>query len=125
MLNIACIQHPCGADRAQNLHTTLTRVRAGAPLVVLQELRTGVYFRQTENTTFFDWAEHAADDNATRRQIHAIPRHHARHVVDSGDKTMKVKQRITDFDPVDYFDNDEVIAEYPTPRWKKTTPTCC
>lgn len=25
---------------------------------------------------------------------------------------MKAKQRITDFDPADYLDNDEVIAEY-------------
>jgi N-carbamoylputrescine amidase len=60
-LTIACIQHACGDDRSCNLATTIElvreAVRSGARLVLLQELHTGLYFCQTENTAYFDWAE--------------------------------------------------------------------
>lgn len=60
-LQVACIQQSCTPDRGANLETTARLVReaarAGAQLVLLQELHTGPYFCQTENTAFFDLAE--------------------------------------------------------------------
>ncbi len=60
-LKIGLVQQTCSEDRHQNLAHTETSVRAaagrGAQLVLLQELHTGVYFCQTEDTARFDQAE--------------------------------------------------------------------
>lgn len=60
-MKIALIQHPCSEDRAANLAATIAGIReaaaAGARLVLLQELHTGVYFCQTEDSDRFDLAE--------------------------------------------------------------------
>jgi N-carbamoylputrescine amidase len=61
LLKIGLVQHSCGEDRTINLAASVAGVRAaaaqGARLVVLQELHTGVYFCQTEDTRRFDQAE--------------------------------------------------------------------
>jgi N-carbamoylputrescine amidase len=61
LLKIGLVQQSCGADRASNLAATTAGVRAaarqGARLVLLQELHTGMYFCQTEDTRHFDLAE--------------------------------------------------------------------
>jgi N-carbamoylputrescine amidase len=55
------VQQSCSEDREQNLARSLEGVRdaarRGARLVVLQELHTGVYFCQSEDTDRFDMAE--------------------------------------------------------------------
>jgi N-carbamoylputrescine amidase len=55
------VAQACSLDREQNLSDTMQRIRdaahAGAQLVLLQELHTGPYFCQTEDTAYFDWAE--------------------------------------------------------------------
>jgi len=60
-LKVSLIQQSCSADRAANLATTERGLREaharGAQLVLLQELHTGPYFCQTENSAFFDLAE--------------------------------------------------------------------
>lgn len=60
-LHVALIQQSCGADRAGNLEKTSEMVRkaarAGAELVVLQELHAGPYFCQVEDPALFDLAE--------------------------------------------------------------------
>ena len=60
-LRVGLVQHACGDDREANLATTLDGIRGaarrGATLVLLQELHTGPYFCQHEDTAFFDWAE--------------------------------------------------------------------
>jgi len=58
---IGLVQQTCGEDRARNLAASAVGVRAaaaqGAQLVLLQELHTGVYFCQAEDTRHFDRAE--------------------------------------------------------------------
>lgn len=60
-LRVGLVQHACGDDREANLVTSLDGIRdaaqRGATLVLLQELHTGRYFCQHEDTAFFDWAE--------------------------------------------------------------------
>lgn len=60
-LSVACIQHACTNDRDTNLAASIAGIRdaaqRGARLVLLQELHTGVYFCQTEDTANFDQAE--------------------------------------------------------------------
>ncbi|HEB94413.1 MAG TPA: carbon-nitrogen hydrolase [Gammaproteobacteria bacterium] len=60
-LSLALIQHPCGADRADNIATSEAAIheaaRQGAELILLQELHTGLYFCQQESTDNFDLAE--------------------------------------------------------------------
>jgi N-carbamoylputrescine amidase len=60
-LKIGLVQQACSEDRAANLAASVAGVRAahaqGARLVLLQELHTGVYFCQTEDTARFDQAE--------------------------------------------------------------------
>ncbi|MFM7272849.1 MAG: carbon-nitrogen hydrolase [Gammaproteobacteria bacterium] len=60
-LRIACLQHACVDDREANLQVTAAMVReaarAGARLVLLQELHTGPYFCQVEDVACFDSAE--------------------------------------------------------------------
>ncbi len=61
MLTVGLVQHSCTEDRDANLKKSLDGVREaasrGARLVLLQELHTGVYFCQTEDTARFDQAE--------------------------------------------------------------------
>ena len=61
ILNVALIQQACSADRDENIAKSFTAVRSaaaqGAKLVVLQELHTGLYFCQTEDTNTFELAE--------------------------------------------------------------------
>ena len=61
ILKVALIQQTCSSDRNANIEKTTTSIRAaakqGAKLIVLQELHTGLYFCQTENTETFDLAE--------------------------------------------------------------------
>lgn len=60
-LKVGLIQHTCGNDRAANLGRTIAGIREaaaqGARLVLLQELHTGIYFCQAEDTRYFDLAE--------------------------------------------------------------------
>ncbi|GMV99861.1 MAG: beta-ureidopropionase [Candidatus Hydrogenedentota bacterium] len=60
-LKVALVQQSCGLNRAANLEAScrciLEAAAEGARLVVLQELHTGPYFCQTEDTSVFDWAE--------------------------------------------------------------------
>lgn len=61
ILTVACVQHACTNDRDHNLAASVAGIREaarlGARLVLLQELHTGVYFCQSEDTTNFDRAE--------------------------------------------------------------------
>ena len=60
-LKVGLVQQTCGEDRNHNLAASTAGIRAaqarGAQLVLLQELHTGVYFGQTEDTQRFDQAE--------------------------------------------------------------------
>lgn len=60
-LKIGLVQQTCTEDRGRNLAASLTGIREaasrGAQIVLLQELHTGVYFCQTEDTKRFDQAE--------------------------------------------------------------------
>jgi N-carbamoylputrescine amidase len=60
-LKIGLVQQACSEDRNHNLAASTAGIRAaqarGAQLVLLQELHTGVYFCQTEDTQRFDQAE--------------------------------------------------------------------
>lgn len=60
-LRLGLVQQRCGADRAANLEASLAGIRRaadeGARLVLLQELHTGPYFCQTEDTAVFELAE--------------------------------------------------------------------
>ncbi|GFO54630.1 apolipoprotein acyltransferase [Geomonas sp. Red276] len=60
-LKVALVQQGLRQDREQNMEASAAGIRQaareGARLVVLQELHTGRYFCQTEETGFFDMAE--------------------------------------------------------------------
>ncbi|MDE2139676.1 MAG: carbon-nitrogen hydrolase [Gammaproteobacteria bacterium] len=60
-LTVGLVQQSCSTERAQNLAASTKGIRAaaeqGAKLVLLQELHTGPYFCQTEDTRLFDLAE--------------------------------------------------------------------
>ena len=60
-LTIATIQQSCTADRQTNVEKSCAMVRRaaaqGAELIILQELHTGLYFCQSEDTACFDLAE--------------------------------------------------------------------
>ena len=60
-LTAACVQHACTSDRDHNLASSVAGIRdaaqRGARLVLLQELHTGLYFCQSEDTANFDRAE--------------------------------------------------------------------
>jgi len=60
-IRIGLVQHACTEDRGKNLAATLAGIREaagqGARLILLQELHTGVYFCQAEDTKRFDLAE--------------------------------------------------------------------
>jgi len=61
LLIVGLVQQSCSSDRAANLAKSRAAIREaaarGAELVVLQELHTGLYFCQTEETRHFDLAE--------------------------------------------------------------------
>ena len=61
LLKVAVVQHSNSADYHSNLQKSIHGIRAaaahGAKLVMLQELHTGLYFCQVENTDYFDLAE--------------------------------------------------------------------
>lgn len=60
-LTVAVVQHANTADYQHNLNASITGIRRaaaqGAQLVMLQELHTGLYFCQVEDTDYFDLAE--------------------------------------------------------------------
>ncbi len=60
-LKLGLVQQSCCEDREQNLTASEAGIHAaaaeGARLVLLQELHTGIYFCQTEDTHRFDQAE--------------------------------------------------------------------
>lgn len=60
-LKVGLVQHFCSDDIQANLQKTIQGIRdvksKGAQLIVLQELHRTVYFCQSEDTRFFDWAE--------------------------------------------------------------------
>jgi N-carbamoylputrescine amidase len=61
MLKVGLVQQACTEDRNSNLAASISGIREAAArdarLVLLQELHTGVYFCQTEDTKRFDQAE--------------------------------------------------------------------
>ena len=61
ILKAALIQLACSSDRSANIEKSSAAIRSaaqqGAQLVVLQELHTGLYFCQAEQTENFDQAE--------------------------------------------------------------------
>ena len=74
MLKVALVQQTCSADVAANQAKSEPQVRhaaqQGAELVVLQELHSGLYFCQTEDTGQFDLAEPL--DGPTRQRFEAL-----------------------------------------------------
>jgi len=74
MLKVALVQQTCSADVAANQAKSEQQVRhaaqQGAELVVLQELHSGLYFCQTEDTGQFDLAEPL--DGPTRQRFEAL-----------------------------------------------------
>lgn len=61
LLSVGLVQQANSADRAANLAQSASAARRckaqGAELIVFQELHTGLYFCQTEDTAVFDQAE--------------------------------------------------------------------
>jgi len=74
MLKVALVQQRCIADVLANQSESEQQVREaaqqGAQLVVLQELHSGLYFCQTEDTSWFDLAESL--DGPTRQRFEAL-----------------------------------------------------
>ncbi|MEM8893217.1 MAG: carbon-nitrogen hydrolase [Bacteroidota bacterium] len=60
-MNVGIVQQTCGSSKEENIAMSKTGIaecaRQGAELVVLQELHTGIYFCQAEDTSMFDLAE--------------------------------------------------------------------
>jgi N-carbamoylputrescine amidase len=60
VLKVGLVQQSCSRDREDNIRKSLEGIaacaKAGAGLVVLQELHTGIYFCQAEDTAMFDMA---------------------------------------------------------------------
>jgi N-carbamoylputrescine amidase len=60
-IKVGIVQQCCGTDKQENIDRTIGYIRkcsdAGAELVVLQELHTGIYFCQAEDLKMFDLAE--------------------------------------------------------------------
>ena len=68
-LHLALIQHPCSAQRAENISRSETAIRSaakqGAELILLQELHSSPYFCQQENANNFDLAESIPGPSST------------------------------------------------------------
>jgi N-carbamoylputrescine amidase len=75
-LAVGLVQQSCTSDRAHNLAASIQGIRAaarrGAQLVLLQELHTGLYFCQTEDTRTFDLAEPVP--GPTTKELRAVAR---------------------------------------------------
>jgi len=60
-LKVGIVQQSCSANTEENIQKSIDAIKKcaenGAGLVVLQELHTGLYFCQTEDTDMFDLAE--------------------------------------------------------------------
>ena len=60
-LKVGIVQQSCSANTEENIQKSIDAIKKcaenGAGLVVLQELHTGLYFCQTEDTSMFDLAE--------------------------------------------------------------------
>ncbi|MCL4217530.1 MAG: carbon-nitrogen hydrolase [Candidatus Hydrogenedentes bacterium] len=60
-VRVGLVQQRCSENREENLERTIAHIRTavdgGAQFVALQELHTGPYFCQSENTAVFDRAE--------------------------------------------------------------------
>jgi N-carbamoylputrescine amidase len=60
ILKVGIVQHSCSRDRQQNIQKSLDGIKScaeqGAQLVILQELHTGIYFCQVEDTEMFNLA---------------------------------------------------------------------
>jgi N-carbamoylputrescine amidase len=60
-LKVGIVQQSCCANTEENIQKSIDAIKKcvenGAGLVVLQELHTGLYFCQTEDTSMFDLAE--------------------------------------------------------------------
>ncbi len=60
-LKVGIVQQSCSANTEENIQKSIEAIKKcadkGANLVVLQELHTGLYFCQTEDTSMFDLAE--------------------------------------------------------------------
>lgn len=60
-LKVGIVQQSCSANTEENIQKSIDAIKKcadkGANLVVLQELHTGLYFCQTEDTSMFDLAE--------------------------------------------------------------------
>lgn len=60
-LTVATIQQSCSSDRKATVEKTISMIREakdrGAQLILLQELHTGLYFCQSEDTACFELAE--------------------------------------------------------------------
>ena len=60
-LKVGIVQQSCSANTEENIQKSIEAIKKcadkGANLVVLQELHTGLYFCQTEDTRMFDLAE--------------------------------------------------------------------
>jgi N-carbamoylputrescine amidase len=61
ILKIGLVQQSCGLNREENIQNSVrgikTCAKSGAELVILQELHTGIYFCQAEDTNKFDMAD--------------------------------------------------------------------
>jgi len=61
LLKVGLVQQSCSEDKAENIRKSIEGIAAcaaqGAQLVVLQELHTGIYFCQAEDTEKFNMAE--------------------------------------------------------------------
>jgi len=61
ILKAGIVQQSCSSDREANIRKSLEGIAQcaaqGAQIVILQELHTGIYFCQAEDTTMFDLAE--------------------------------------------------------------------
>ncbi len=61
ILKVGLVQQSCDRDRSNNIAKSIAGIRdcaaKGAQIIVLQELHTGIYFCQAEETKMFDLAE--------------------------------------------------------------------
>jgi N-carbamoylputrescine amidase len=72
-MKTALIQQRYYGNKTQTIEATIAKIAQaasdGAELVVLQELHQNAYFCQSENTRFFDYAEHFEEDISFWSQV--------------------------------------------------------